>query len=213
MPPREPAPDARLANLVGAVATGVADAMQEAMCTTAGLDAASASALVALLDFCPGGSVQYLSRVVGLTHSGTVRLVDRLVDGGYVARVRGRDGRSRSVTLTPEGARLARRVRRARARGVAQMLATLSESDRARLTQLSEVLVGTIVQQRLARRARGDPPAGGALCRTCDFAACGRDSGRCPAARSAGAPTPAGSGRDTPRPSLSRRMTTSSPRR
>lgn len=213
VPPREPPPDARLANLVAALATGVADAMQEAMCAAAGLDAASASALVALLDFCPGESVQYLSGVVGLTHSGTVRLVDRLVDGGYVARVRGRDGRSRSVTLTPHGATLARRVRRSRARGIAQLLATLSEPDRARLTELSQMLVGTVAQQRLARRARGDPPAGGALCRTCDFAACGRDIGRCPAARSAGGSTAAGSGRHTPRPSLSRRMTTSSPRR
>ena len=193
MPPREPAPVQRLANLVGALATGVADGMQEAMCAAAGVDAASASALVALLDFCPGGSVQYLSSVVGLTHSGTVRLVDRLVDAGYVARVRGRDARSRSVTLTPPGTTLARRVRRARSRGIAQMLATLSEPERARLTELSEMLVGTLARERLVRRARGDVPAGGALCRTCDFAACGRDLGRCPAARSARSPTPAGS--------------------
>ncbi len=193
MPPREPAPLQRLANLVGALATGVTDGMQEAMCAAAGVDAASASALVALLDFCPGGSVQYLSSVVGLTHSGTVRLVDRLAGAGYVTRVRGGDARSRSLTLTPSGATLARRVRRSRARGIAQMLATLPEPDRARLTELAEMLVGTLARQRLARRARGDAPSGGALCRTCDFAACGRDSGRCPAARSAGGSTPAGS--------------------
>jgi hypothetical protein len=43
-------------------------------------------------------------------------------------------------------------------------------------------LITTITRQRLEQRASGVAPAGGALCRMCDFAACGRPDGACPAA-------------------------------
>ena len=39
------------------------------------------------------------------------------------------------------------------------------------------------VHDRLARRAEGDPPAGGWICRLCDQVRCGRPLGICPAAR------------------------------
>jgi MarR family transcriptional regulator, negative regulator of the multidrug operon emrRAB len=177
--------DARLANLLGALATGVTDGIRDAMCDAAEMDVVSASALVALLEFSPGGSIQTLSDVVGLTHSGAVRLVDRLVLAGYVVRRQGRDGRAREITLTARGATLARRVRRARERAIAPTLESFSATERAHLTELCERLVGALTRQRLEQRADGVAPTGGALCRTCDFVACGRDTDRCPAAQAA----------------------------
>jgi DNA-binding MarR family transcriptional regulator len=179
--------DARLANLLGALSTGLTDGVHEAMSTAGQLDNAAAAALIALLDFSPRGSVQTLSRVIGLTHSGTVRLVDRLVDAGYVARRPGRDARSRSPVLTRTGARVAQRVRIAREGAIARPLGTLSAIERATLTELCERLVGALTKQRLEQRAAGFTPEGGALCRMCDFAACGRDKGACPAAEAAAA--------------------------
>ena len=114
-PPRVSTPaDARLANLLGALSTGLNDTAQESAGAAARLDGAAPAALIALLDFLPGGTVRDLSRVVGLTHSGAVRLVDRLVVAGLVARKPGSDGRSRSISLTAAGSRLAKRVRGAR---------------------------------------------------------------------------------------------------
>ena len=179
------ATDARLANLLGALATGLTDGVHEATSTTAQLDEIAAAALIALLDFSPRGSVQTLSQVIGLTHSGTVRLVDRLVDAGYVMRMPGRDARSRSPILTATGTRVARRVRIAREGAIARHLGKLSEIERATLTRLCERLVSAVTEQRLAQRRAGFTPAGGALCRMCDFAACGRDKGTCPAAAGA----------------------------
>ena len=176
------ATDARLANLLGALATGLTDGVHEATSTTAQLDEIAAAALIALLDFSPRGSVQTLSQVIGLTHSGTVRLVDRLVDAGYVVRMPGRDARSRSPILTATGTRVARRARIAREGAIARHLEKLSDIDRATLTGLCERLVSAVTKQRLAQRRAGFTPAGGALCRMCDFAACGRDKGTCPAA-------------------------------
>ena len=176
------ATDARLANLLGALATGLTDGVHEATSTTAQLDEIAAAALIALLDFSPRGSVQTLSQVIGLTHSGTVRLVDRLVDAGYVVRMPGRDARSRSPILTATGTRVARRVRIAREGAIARHLGKLSKIERATLTGLCERLVSAVTKQRLAQRRAGLTPAGGALCRMCDFGACGREKGTCPAA-------------------------------
>jgi DNA-binding MarR family transcriptional regulator len=179
--------DARLANLLGALATGLTDGMHEATSAAAQLDDAAATALIALLDFSPRGSVRTLSQVLGLTHSGAVRLVDRLVSAGYVARTPARDARSHSPRLTTTGVKVAQRVRIARAGAIARTLGTLSDTERATLMGLCERVVSTITRQRLEQRAAGLAPEGGALCRMCDFTACGRDKGACPAAEAAAA--------------------------
>jgi DNA-binding MarR family transcriptional regulator len=177
--------DARLANLLGALSTGLTDGMHQATSATAQLDEAAAAALIALLDFSPRGPVQTLSQVLGLTHSGTVRLVDRLVNAGYVTRMPGRDARSRLPMLTTAGLAVAKRVRIARERAIARTVRALSDTERTTLTRLSERLVTAITKQRLEQRAAGVMPAGGALCRMCDFTACGRNNGTCPAAAAA----------------------------
>ena len=179
--------DPRFANLLGALSTGLADAIQESTAAAAGLDGAAPAALVALLDFLPGGTVRALSQVVGLTHSGAVRLVDRLVSDGLVARSRGRDSRSRSITLTPAGQTLALRVRMAREGAISRAIENFSDGERATLTALCERLIAEVTRRRLEDRAANRTPGGGALCRTCDFAACGRDAGLCPAAQATGA--------------------------
>ncbi len=97
--------DARLANLLGAVATGLTDRIEDAARDTAGIDGNDLAALIALLDFSPSGTVQALSQVCGLTHSGGVRLVNRLAAAGYVERGPGGNARSITVTLTAAGRR------------------------------------------------------------------------------------------------------------
>jgi MarR family transcriptional repressor of emrRAB len=181
------ASDARLANLLGALSTGLTDGVQAATSAAAQVDGLAAAALIALLDFSPRGSVQTLSRVIGLTHSGTVRLVDRLVEAGYVERIPGLDARSRVPILTTTGAKVAKRVRIAREDAIVRHLAKLSDNERASLSRLCERLLSAVTKQRLEQRSAGITPAGGALCRMCDFAACGRDKGVCPAAKAAAA--------------------------
>jgi MarR family transcriptional repressor of emrRAB len=147
--------------------------------------AAAPAALVALHEFLGGGSVDDLRRTTGLTHSGAVRLVDRMVEEGYIERRPGADGRSVSLVLTPTGRRAARRVLAARARALDGVLAGLSETERATLTRFTEKMLRAITLERLAERQRGAPPAGGWMCRLCDLDACGRDRGTCPAAAAA----------------------------
>ena len=163
--------DDRLANLLGVVATGLADRMQDASRDAAGLGGSDPAALITLLDFSPSGTVQTLSQICGLTHSGGVRLVNRLAEAGYVTRGAGHNARSVTVNLTPAGRAVALELRAARHAAIAETIAELTASQRAELVQTCEVLVTALTAQRLARRSLGASPAGGALCRLCDFGA------------------------------------------
>lgn len=154
----------------------IADRTSEAVGEAAGQSETAAIALSALHHFLDDPSVDRLRRVLGLTPSGAVRLVDRLQAAGYVTRRPGRDARSVSVRLTASGRRAAQRVTAARAEVLQTALAGLDEEEQAQLDELiSRVLVGQM---------RG-PGATRWMCRLCDMQACGRDEGRCPVASAA----------------------------
>ncbi len=166
----------RTANLLGALALAVADRTADVIGDAAGQSDTAAIALSALHHFLDDPSVDQLGRVLGLTPSGTVRLVDRLQEAGYVTRRPGADARSRSVVLTPAGRRAARRVSAARAAVLQNALDHLAPGERQVLDEIvSSVLVGLI---------RG-PGATRWMCRLCDMTACGREHGRCPVANAA----------------------------
>ncbi|MBV9337124.1 MAG: MarR family transcriptional regulator [Solirubrobacterales bacterium] len=174
---------ARLGNLLGAWALAVADRVEAATSTAADRGGQAPAALVALHEFAGGGTIEDLRRVLGLTHSAVVRLVDGLVGDGHVTRRPGAgDARSVALILTASGRAAARGILRARARAVEATLAGLPDAQRRSLTALAERLTGDLAELRLEERRRGTPPTGGWLCRLCDFEACGRPAGRCPAA-------------------------------
>ena len=173
--------DAHLINIFGALSLALADGIREATEAAAGLTGAAPAALVALEQFLSGRSTEQLAQATGLTHSGAVRLVDRLVDRGLARRGRGPDGRSASIVLTAKGRALSAEITRAREARVAAALEGLDRIDRATLEVLTEALVSTATTQRLVARRRGQPPEGW-LCRLCDFTSCGRPEGKCPAA-------------------------------
>jgi len=99
---------------LGALSLVVADRMNAAVEAVAALGPSAPAALVALHEFLDGGTVTQLSSVLGLSHSGTVRLVDRLAVEGLVERIGAQDGRAVSVVLTSSGRRVALRIRQAR---------------------------------------------------------------------------------------------------
>jgi len=161
---------ARTANLLGALGIVLADALADA-----GGDS-EAAALVAIGGPSAGASIEALSAVVGLSHSGTVRLVDRLEAAGQVRRVAGRDGRSTAVRLTAAGRRAAGRVTSGRAAELHVALQVLTSHEQEQLADLAgRVLAGL-------RRDGAEKPVERWTCRLCDTTACGRLQGRCPVA-------------------------------
>jgi DNA-binding MarR family transcriptional regulator len=166
----------REANVVGAFALAVTDMTSGRAAETAGQSVSAAAALSALRQYLQPVTLDRLREVLGLTHSGAVRLVDRLVAAGLATRERGTDGRSRIVSLTTRGGRTADRVRAGRLESLGEILAPLSAADRRALKAILDRLMAGIVEHK----------NGGAwLCRLCDIQACGRASGTCPTANAA----------------------------
>lgn len=176
---------ARFANLVATVAVALSDQVREAAEHASGQTGSGPAALVMLSQSLRAGTMDDLRRAIGLTPSGAVRLVDRLVEDGLVERRAGSDQRSLALVLTRSGRAAARRIAKARAGVVTNALLDVSAADRKVLHRIVEQLTESITVQRLEGRAEGRVPAGGWLCRLCDQAACGRPEGRCPAQTSA----------------------------
>ena len=170
---------ARQANLLGTLAMAVTGRVEAAVAAYSPHGPSAPAALAALEGYLGGEPIDALARVLALTHSGTVRLVDRLADAGLVERRRGGDGRSVAVTLTPAGHRAAEEIRAARERALADALSALGAGERELLTELNEKLLAGLTSDRVSARR---------ICRLCDVEACGHERGTCPVTTAASAP-------------------------
>jgi DNA-binding MarR family transcriptional regulator len=174
--PSSPSDGARCANLLGALSLVLVDQTTDAATAVSGHASSDAAALSALYQFLDRPSVDRLRQVLGLTSSGTVRLVDRLAQQGLVRREAGADARSSVVVLTAAGRAVASRLSAGRAAVLTASLAVLDDDERATL----EALIGKV----LVGRMRG-PGATRWICRLCDLGACGRADDACPVANAA----------------------------
>ena len=160
--------DARAANLLGALVVALHDEMESATTDAADHAAACPAALATMLGE-PGLSIESLRQILGLSHSGTVRLLDGLEREGSVERRAGKDARSVSLQLTAQGKRQARSVLDARRKSLEPALAALTPSERAHLIRLTEKVLGALTRDR----QHSDH-----ICRLCDLSACPDNS--CP---------------------------------
>jgi MarR family transcriptional repressor of emrRAB len=162
----------RAANLLGAHALVATDRMRRAT----GMELSSAAVLSALETFADGASIDELRRVLGLSHSGGVRIVRRLAARGLVGREPDPDDR-RAVRLhlTAEGRRAARRVIAARQEALGELLTPLGRRDRAELERLLERLLVAVTDDREAANR---------ICRLCEPDVCGHPD-RCPVTQAA----------------------------
>ncbi len=164
-------------NVLGAFALALADderALADAVLP--GADPALATALVTVANFAPAAALSVLATSLGLSHSGTVRLVDRLVDRGLAERVPDpADARAVRVRLTADGTSAAARLREARDSLLRRWTAPLDDEERATLA----ALVGRMLEARTTGTADALR-----TCRLCDPDGCGHP-GRCPVTQGA----------------------------
>jgi DNA-binding MarR family transcriptional regulator len=158
-------------NLLGALALALSDRLEGAVTEAAGLAESDAIALSALHHFLDSPSVDLLAQVLGLSSSGTVRLVDRLETAGFARRTTGADGRITSVELTAAGRRRALAVTGARRALMEQTLRALTPAERRQFGELAGKILAGLVRP---------PGATQWTCRLCDLVDCGRPLGRCP---------------------------------
>jgi hypothetical protein len=156
----------REANLLGSASLAVVDRMLAACRSEASSTGESAAGIVAAATFLAGSSIEALSRSVGLTHSATVRLVDKLEARGDLERRPGPDRRSVAA-----GGVLA-----ARETALEEMLGALTAAERRELARLHEKLLAGVVRAGATTTN---------VCRLCDADSCGHDAGRCPVTETA----------------------------
>jgi DNA-binding MarR family transcriptional regulator len=159
------------ANLLGALVLALSDRLEGAVTDAAGLAESDAAALSALHHFLESPRVDEIARVLGLSSSGAVRLVDRLEDAGVARRSGGADRRVTSLALTAAGRRRAQAVTRARGDLMEAALAALTPSERRQFGELAGKLLAGLIRPPGATRW---------TCRLCDVVACGRPQSRCP---------------------------------
>jgi DNA-binding MarR family transcriptional regulator len=163
-------------NVIGALAVVLGDRMRDATEDASGMGGALPAALTALHEWAGGRTIETLSGGLRLSHSRTVRVVDRLESKGLARRARDpADGRGVLVHLTPAGRSAGARVLEARA---AALDDALEHDDRRALAAIAE---------RVLARATTGRRSAGAICRLCDAHACGHHDGRCPVTRAADA--------------------------
>ena len=111
----------------------------------------------------PGEPIEALRRTLQITHSGAVRLVDRLEAAGLLTRAPGGRGRNLALALTPAGHAAVERIQRERIEVLANVVATLTGDERRALTPLIEKLLAELTGDRASARR---------ICRLCDEVSC-----------------------------------------
>lgn len=155
--------DERTYNIVGALAIALHDEVMGAVEKGTDFSASASAALVNLLAF-PNETIDTLSGPIGLTGSGTVRLVDRLVAAGLVERrVSDRDRRSVALVLTNKGRKVAQRALDGRRAAIAKALSVLTQDEKDSFSRAAEKVLGALSEDR----HRAD-----LICRLCDYQFC-----------------------------------------
>lgn len=154
--------DARTANLLGALVLALGDEIENATAPVVDHGAAFPAALVSIHSN-PRLSISDLCLILGLSHSGTVRLLDCLERDGSVERKAGRDARSVALRLTTMGRRQVREILAARREVLDQALKVLSGTEQAQFERLASKLLAGLTR---------DVGHANHICRLCDEASC-----------------------------------------
>jgi MarR family transcriptional regulator, negative regulator of the multidrug operon emrRAB len=152
----------RTANLLGVVGLAVADSIEQTAQDILN-HAGETPAAVVVIGYGLGPSNEELRRILGLSHPGSVRLVDRLVADGFVERRAGRDKRAIALYLTDTGTALREELLHGRIAAIRPFLTGLSAAEQETLGSLLHKMLSSMETTSLERCN---------LCRLCDDRVC-----------------------------------------
>jgi MarR family transcriptional repressor of emrRAB len=129
----------------------------------------SAAAALNIMGFWEGITNAQLARALKLSHTATVRLVDKLEAQGFVEARAGEDRRATHLFLTPAGRKALQPALVARCAAVKNYLGVLTAAEEKQFAHLLEKLMRPLAQ---------DAYGVSHFCRLCEFTACPGDD--CP---------------------------------
>jgi MarR family transcriptional repressor of emrRAB len=152
----------RTANLLAAFAGEILERVDAALKTHPNQTDSTIAALN-VISFWDGITNAELARALKLSHTATVRLVDKLESAGQVEARGGRDRRSTYLHLTAAGQNAVLPALVARCVAVETTLGVLDAQEEQQLAHLLEKLMGPLAKDDIAISH---------FCRLCNFAAC-----------------------------------------
>jgi MarR family transcriptional regulator, negative regulator of the multidrug operon emrRAB len=152
----------RTANLLGVVGLAIADRIETTARDILNHAGETPAALV-VIGYGFGPSNDQLRRILGLSHPGSVRLVDRLVVDDLVERREGRDRRAIALYLTERGALLREKLLDGRIAAIKPLLMSLTDTEQGALAALLHRMLSSMDTTDLERCT---------LCRLCDDRVC-----------------------------------------
>jgi DNA-binding MarR family transcriptional regulator len=152
----------RTANLLGVVGLAVAGRIEQTAREILNHAGETPAALV-VIGYGLGPSNDELRRVLGLSHPGVVRLVDRLVADRLVTRREGRDKRTIALHLTRQGMALREDLLKGRLAAIRPLLEPLTGAEQDALAGLLHKMLSRMETTDLERCN---------LCRLCDGRVC-----------------------------------------
>lgn len=157
-------------NVIGAFALALSDDFRGAMQELAEGNESACAALI-VVGQESGLSVDRLSKILGLSQPGTVRLVDRLAADHLVERKAGADRRAVALRLTEAGKRQVKSLLIGRRYALAEALRQLDPGERHVLAAIAEKVLRGLGHSEVECDRR---------CRLCDGDTCPDES--CPMA-------------------------------
>lgn len=158
----------RTTNLLGTLGIVIADAMVDIDKGNMDHNSSVSAALITLGNY-PGHSITSLATALKLSHSATVRLVEKLSHEGFVTSNVDRDRRKVTLSLTRTGSKTKKSIVSKRQAQLADLLLPLGQGEQAQLAAL--------IEKMLVRATKSISDAE-QLCRFCDLANCPQD--KCP---------------------------------
>ena len=154
----------RLVNLFGALAVGTTDRIKKAAFDPAIPGGGETTAAIVVIGHATGLSIDELGRVLGLSHAGTVRLVDRLVVAGFAVRSKAlRDRRAVALMLTEAGETRLSVILQRRNETLSRILGDVSKDDRLVLERIAETILAQMSDDAVSALT---------ICRLCDEKRC-----------------------------------------
>lgn len=154
------------ANILGALALLIQDRVEKAWQADLDLSPMAAAALV-IIDVYPGSAIERVAGCIGLTHSATVRVVDKLAERGLVEKDRARaDARAQSLKLSKAGKRTVQQLHAVRNGVTDDLLVDLDANQQKGLERAISAI--------LHRNVEPGPEAE-VTCRVCDDRRCSPD--------------------------------------
>ena len=153
----------QIGNLLGATVLALHDELSSSVESCTGRAGETAAAIV-VLGHQPGLSNDHLSKLLKITHTGTVRLIDNLVADALVKRESAKhDKRVIAISLTRKGEKLREKILKTREASMVAASWDLSAEERSSLHSiLSKVLVNISTDDEHKLR----------ICRLCDASSC-----------------------------------------